>query len=63
MNGVEEVSACCPYCGEPITLLIDCSIAEQRYIEDCEVCCRPMNVAVAITAEGLPQVSLTHENE
>lgn len=63
MNGVEEVSACCPYCGEPITLLIDCSIAEQRYIEDCEVCCRPMNVLVAITAEGLPQVSLTHENE
>lgn len=63
MNGVEEVSACCPYCGEPITLLIDCSIAEQRYIEDCEVCCRPMNVAVVITAEGLPQVSLTHENE
>lgn len=63
MNGVEEVSACCPYCGEPITLLIDCSIAEQRYIEDCEVCCRPMNVSVAITAEGLPQVSLTHENE
>jgi len=38
-----EVS--CPYCGEMITLLLDLSIEEQSYIEDCSVCCQPMTVS------------------
>jgi hypothetical protein len=32
----------CPYCGEPLTLLLDVSAGEQTYIEDCAVCCRPI---------------------
>jgi hypothetical protein len=38
-----EVS--CPYCGEAITLLLDLSVEEQSYIEDCSVCCQPMTVS------------------
>ena len=38
----------CPYCGEPIELLIDTSIAEQEYGEDCEGCCRPMGVSCTV---------------
>lgn len=34
----------CPYCGEPIELVIDPSEEEQEYIEDCFVCCRPIVV-------------------
>ncbi len=34
----------CPYCGEPIELVIDSSAGEQVYIEDCQVCCRPIDV-------------------
>lgn len=45
----------CPYCGEPITLLIDDSVDRQRYVEDCQVCCRPIEVTVAIEG-GAPQV-------
>ncbi|MBE9396240.1 CPXCG motif-containing cysteine-rich protein [Pontibacterium sp. N1Y112] len=63
MNLQEEVSAECPYCGEIITLLVDCSESKQQYIEDCEVCCRPMNVSVIIDHEGWPQVQLSHEND
>jgi hypothetical protein len=44
-----EVS--CPYCGEAITLLLDLSIEEQSYIEDCSVCCQPMTVSYR-AAEG-----------
>lgn len=36
----------CPFCGEPITILVDTSAGTQSYVEDCEVCCRPMNIAV-----------------
>ena len=32
----------CPYCGEPAEALLDLSEAEQQYIEDCPVCCRPI---------------------
>lgn len=63
MNLQEEVSSECPYCGESITLLVDCSEPQQQYIEDCEVCCRPINVTVIVDPEGWPQIQLSHENE
>ncbi|WP_053970249.1 CPXCG motif-containing cysteine-rich protein [Mangrovimonas sp. ST2L15] len=34
----------CPYCWETISMLIDVSIKNQEYIEDCEVCCNPIKV-------------------
>lgn len=53
----------CPYCGESIEILIDASIPSQRYIEDCQVCCRPITLSVVIDEEGEPQVRATGENE
>ena len=41
----------CPYCGERISVLVDHSAAEQDYIEDCEVCCRPITLSVQIGAD------------
>ena len=52
----------CPYCGETIEIFIDPSVATQRYIEDCQVCCRPMTVHVAFDAEGDPLVQVHHED-
>ena len=34
----------CPYCWEEISMLFDNSINNQVYIEDCEVCCNPIEV-------------------
>ncbi len=34
----------CPYCWEPITMLLDLTVADQRYVEDCEVCCNPISL-------------------
>lgn len=34
----------CPYCWEEISMLLDSSVPKQIYIEDCEVCCRPIEV-------------------
>ena len=50
----------CPYCGEPIELLLDVSEGDQSYVEDCSVCCRPIEVSVQISPL---QVWLRHENE
>lgn len=40
--GLVEKTVTCPYCGELITAVIDCSISQQQYVEDCSVCCRPI---------------------
>lgn len=42
----EFVPAACPYCGEPIELMVDDSAGSASYVEDCPVCCRPMQVEV-----------------
>ena len=34
----------CPYCGERISMVLDLSAGPQIYIEDCEVCCRPIEI-------------------
>ena len=53
----------CPYCGEPIEILVDASAGDQHYIEDCQVCCRPITLSVRIDPDGEPQVSATSEND
>ncbi|MFK7865249.1 MAG: CPXCG motif-containing cysteine-rich protein [Pseudohongiellaceae bacterium] len=59
----EKTSASCPYCGEYIELLIDCSVDQQEYIEDCQVCCRPMNIAVEVDGSGWPSITVKTEDE
>ncbi|WP_407556204.1 CPXCG motif-containing cysteine-rich protein [Winogradskyella sp. 4-2091] len=38
----------CPYCWEQISMLIDRSQSRQKYIEDCEVCCNPIQLSIVI---------------
>ena len=61
---LETQNFTCPYCGEPIELLIDDSIPEQEYIEDCQVCCRPISVIQNTDIySGDIVVSLRNEND
>jgi hypothetical protein len=53
----------CPYCGEPLELLVDAGEDGQRYIEDCQVCCRPINVTVTVDGDGSIGVDVRSENE
>ncbi len=32
----------CPYCWEEVSMLLDTSVTDQTYVEDCEVCCNPI---------------------
>jgi len=36
----------CPYCWEGISMLLDTSVSQQTYIEDCEICCNPIELKV-----------------
>lgn len=59
----EKTASYCPYCGESIELLIDCSIPEQEYIEDCQVCCRPIQIWATVDESGWPSLTLKAEDE
>lgn len=45
---LEERQIGCPFCSEAITILLDVSAGSQQYIEDCQVCCRPMQVTLDV---------------
>lgn len=41
----------CPYCGAEISILLEIADRPQEYIEDCEVCCNPIEVRYSIEEE------------
>ena len=43
----------CPYCWEEISMLLDSSVRQQTYVEDCEVCCNPIELKVEFMDETL----------
>jgi len=57
-----EVDVDCPYCGEPNTLAIDETGGRaQTYIEDCTVCCRPIEVTARYDGEGFEVTTGTED--
>ena len=47
-----QISVECPYCGEPLELWVDeTGGSSQKYVEDCQVCCQPMQVCVTVDGE------------
>lgn len=63
MDALAQKAIDCPYCGELIEVLIDPQDAEQQYIEDCQVCCKPITFCIAMSMSGELSVAVYHENE
>lgn len=52
----------CPYCGEINEILVDPTGGEkQDYVEDCSVCCRPVEISIRILPDGTVILSVTDE--
>ena len=61
--GEDAVDIFCPYCGEPSEVLVDpVGGADQSYVEDCVVCCRPMEIRVRIQ-DGVATVEVGTEDD
>lgn len=43
----------CPYCWEQISMILDPQEETSDYIEDCEVCCRPIEIDFRFSGEQL----------
>lgn len=49
---LEEHYFTCPYCWEQISMLLDLSGGNQSYVEDCEVCCNPIQITYELDEDG-----------
>ena len=53
----------CPYCGQQIEVIVDCSVGRQQYIEDCSVCCRPISLSVVASPGEVESIQARTEDE
>jgi dienelactone hydrolase len=52
---VLEHSFTCPFCGEEISMVLDLSVHRHSYVEDCEVCCNPLEISYTVEDDALAQ--------
>ena len=45
----------CPYCWQQISMVLDTSEHHQTYVEDCEVCCKPIEVENRLDDESVTE--------
>jgi hypothetical protein len=43
----------CPYCWERISMVLDTSVKGQVYVEDCEICCHPIEVRYTVEGDAV----------
>lgn len=63
MSELIEQDISCPYCGESIDVVIEVLDESQEYIEDCQVCCRPIVFNIDTAFDGSTSVSVHSEND
>jgi transcription elongation factor Elf1 len=54
----EFVDIQCPFCGQTFAVAVDTSIDTQRFITDCEICCRPFEIAAECESGGVKAVEV-----
>jgi hypothetical protein len=48
----EIVVVTCPYCWEQFETQVDLTGGSSTYVEDCQVCCQPIELALDVSASG-----------
>ncbi|MGE0641159.1 MAG: CPXCG motif-containing cysteine-rich protein [Thermoanaerobaculia bacterium] len=61
MSTEELFAVICPYCGEEVELFVESDVSG-RFVQDCEVCCRPWSVRVADEV-GERTISVSREDD
>ncbi|HJS90944.1 MAG TPA: CPXCG motif-containing cysteine-rich protein [Steroidobacteraceae bacterium] len=51
-EGLRWRSVQCPYCGEAFETVVDLSCGSMSYIEDCQVCCQPIEFSLEVAHDG-----------
>jgi len=62
VTGLQSTQIQCPYCWQTFETVVDCSVPEQTYTEDCYVCCQPIVMQVTVDGEGVITMNAHAEN-
>lgn len=62
-HGLEVVPIACPYSGERGEVVVESSIEIQEYVEDCSVCCCPIDLNVSIDHEDELSIEASREDD
>lgn len=57
LGGQEEREVTCPYCWQAITVLLDTSAESQTFVEDCRVCCQPIQFSYSAQDGAITEFS------
>jgi len=61
---IELIRVSCPYCGEQFDTQLDLSAGSQRYTEDCQVCCQPIEFNLEVDHDcNLVETRLLREDD
>lgn len=60
---IQALEVQCPYCWELIDVMIDDCGEDQQYVEDCQVCCRPINIHVVLDENQQVHVNVYSDDE
>jgi len=63
MSELLEQDISCPYCGGVIDVVVEVLDESQEYIEDCQVCCRPIVFNIDVAFDGSTLVQVRSEND
>ena len=63
MNLIEERDFDCPYCGEYMSVSVDCSAGSHDFIEDCAVCCRPIELHAEVDNGLISSLTARRDDE
>ena len=58
-----EAQVSCPYCGEEFTAFVDLSQGNHRTVEDCYVCCRPIEFLIESDGQELHRIATFTDDE
>jgi hypothetical protein len=59
----EFVTVSCPYCGEPFETTADVSAGPCIYVEDCQICCQPIEMELRVDESGALSEVLTRRGD
>jgi len=49
----------CPYCWETISMILDPDMSEEVFVEDCQVCCNPIEISFIMKSGNLQSFQAT----
>jgi hypothetical protein len=62
-EGVQFRRIACPYCGESFETPIDVSSGSSSYVEDCQICCQPIQFTVDVDDTGAAAVTVSRSDD